>query len=182
MRGDYSSEPGSQEWQSHSVPLGVTHEGDSVRSDTPVAPTWSCRDPVTATGWVTPPGCPGWWPCWMWEALGSPDKQLRALWLFRARLDLASLSKGVEARAGALKVFTGMLACLQVSEWGRVPFKSPWKDLLLWGRKQRLPAGENRFVKELWRHSLVPGSRPDMIPIIGRTREEDYPENTGAWC
>lgn len=108
--------------------------------------------------------------------------KLRPLWLFRARLDLASFSEGVEPRAGAVKVFTGMLACLQLSELGRVPFKSPWKNLLLWDRKQRLPAGENRSVKELWRHSLLPGSRPDTIPFTGRTREEDYPENAGAWC
>lgn len=139
----------------------------------------------TRRGWVAPPGCPGWWPAGcgkLWALWINRATKLRPLWLFRARLDLASLSKGVEARAGATKVFTGMLACLQVSELGRVPFKSPWKDLLLWDRKQRLPARENRFVKELWRHSLVPGSRPDTIPVTGRTREEDYPENKGAWC
>lgn len=47
--------------------------------------------------------------------------KLRPLWSFRARLDLASLSKGVEARAGAVKEFTGMLA---VSKVGRVPLKT----------------------------------------------------------
>lgn len=132
--GIFSSQLGSQEWQSHSVPLVVTEGGSHVEKT-------CCRDPVT--GWVTPAGCGKLWALWATK------------WLFRARLDLASLSRGVEARAGALKVFTGMLAGLQVSELGKVPLKSPWKILLLWDRKQRLPAGENRFVKELWGHSLV---------------------------
>lgn len=68
----------------------------------------------TRRGWVTPPGCG--------EALGSPDNQLRPLWLFGARLDLASLSRGVEARAGAVKVFhrnVGLPAGVRV---GKSPF------------------------------------------------------------
>lgn len=137
----------------------------------------------TRRGWVTPPGHPGWWPAGcgkLWALQLNGATKLRPLWL---EPDWTlHLSKGVEPRAGAMKVFTGMLACLQVSELGRVSFKSPWINLLLWDRKQRLPAGENRSVKELWRHSLVPGSRSDMIPVIERTREEDYLENAGAWC
>lgn len=106
----------------------------------------------TTRGWVKPPGHPGWWPAGcgkLWALWINGATKLRPLWLSGARLDLTSLSKGAEPRAGAMKVFTGMLACLQVSELGRVPLKSPWKNLLLWDRKQGLPDGENTSVKEL---------------------------------
>lgn len=60
-----------------------------------------------------------------------------------------------------------MLAGLQVSELGRVPLKSPWKILLLWDRKQRLPARKNRFVKELRGHSLVQAPELTQFPSLG---------------
>lgn len=78
----------------------------------------------TREGRTTPPGDPD----WIWTALGSPDEweppSSNHWWLFEAVLDLASLSEGGEPRAGAMKVFKGTLACLQLSELGIVPFES----------------------------------------------------------
>lgn len=161
--GVFSSQPGSQEWPQCPTGCHQTWLRELRRPSGSHMEKTSC--PVS--GWVTPAGSGKLW------ALQATKC------LFRARLDLASLSRGVEARAGALK---GMLAGLQVSELGGVPLKSPWKILLLWDRKQRLSARRKQVCERAVGTQPGPGSRADTIPITGRTREEDYPENTGAWC